>query len=72
MTRADAATAARQARTEARRERIALVAAMRLHPGPDWRLDGYVTSRQAAERLGVCQRTVERYRAECRRAGMLP
>jgi hypothetical protein len=61
-----------RALTEARQERIELVAAMRLWPGPESvPLPGYVTSRQAAERLGVTRRTVERYRAVLR-AGMLP
>ena len=72
MTRTDAAALGRQARIEARAERVALVAAMRLWPGPESvPLPGYVTSAQAAQRIGVCQRTVERYRAVLR-AGMLP
>jgi hypothetical protein len=53
--------------TEARRERIELLAAMRLWPGPESvPLPGYVTSAQAAERIGVTRRTVERYRAVLR------
>jgi hypothetical protein len=79
MTRDEARALARQALTEARLERIELVAQMRLWPGPDSvPLPGYITSRQAAERIGVSRRTIERYRAtlriagECRRAGMLP
>jgi hypothetical protein len=73
MTRAAAAALGRQSSTGARLERVALLAAMRLWPGPgDVPLPGYVTSRQAAERLGVSRRTVERYRAQCRHAGMLP
>jgi hypothetical protein len=72
MTRQDAAALARQALTEARQERIELVAQMRLWPGPDTvPLPGYLTSRQAAERIGVTKRTVERYRAVLRE-GMTP
>ena len=67
MTRTDAAVLARQALTESRLERITLLAQMRLWPGPDnVPLPGYVTSRQAAQRLGVTRRTIERYRAVLR------
>lgn len=67
MTRQDALALARQARSEERSERIELLAQMRLWPGPECvPLPGYVTSRQAAERIGVTRRTVERYRAVLR------
>jgi hypothetical protein len=67
MTRTDAAALARHALTESRLERIELLAQMRLWPGPESvPLPGYVTSREAAQRIGVTRRTVERYRAVLR------
>ena len=70
MTRTAAAARGRQALTESRQERISLLAQMRLWPGPDnVPLPGYLTSRQAAERIGVTRRTVERYRAVLRQEG---
>jgi hypothetical protein len=67
MTRTDAAARARHALTESRLERIGILAQMRLWPGPESvPMPGYLTSRQAADRLGVTRRTVERYRAVLR------
>jgi ParB family chromosome partitioning protein len=53
-------------RLSVRQERIELLAEMRLHTGSDPCPPGAVTARQAAERLGVTARTVERYKADLR------
>jgi hypothetical protein len=68
VTREDAAALGRQSRSGARQERIEILASMRLHHGYDQPPPGYLTSRQAAWRLGVSPRTVERYRAELKTA----
>jgi ParB family transcriptional regulator, chromosome partitioning protein len=58
------ATAAEKAPT-AREERIEFLSGMRLHTGNGRSVPpGEVTAREAAERLGVTPRTVERYKSE--------
>lgn len=57
-------------RTMAGQERLAELARMRLHvtcayPVPA----GYITSQEAADRLGVSRRTIQRYRKILRQAG---
>lgn len=48
-----------------RQERMQLLAGMRLHDGPEHVVPhGVLTARQAAEALGVSERTIERYKAE--------
>lgn len=51
-----------------RGERMEMLASMRLHDSDDSVAPaGYVTARQAAERLGVSTRTIERYKRDLRR-----
>ena len=72
MTRGAAAALGRQSRSEARAERIGILASMRLNDSYEPPAPGYLTSQQAAWRLGVSQRTVERYRAELKTATATP
>lgn len=64
-------TAARRGRGPGRaaRERLSQVAAMRLHAGSATTpLPGYITAQQAAERLGVSVRTIQRDKQRIREA----
>ena len=51
----------------ARAERVQAVGAMRMHDGREAvPFPGILTARQAAERLGVSTRTIQRYKRELR------
>lgn len=54
-------------RLTARQERIQVIAGLRMHHGPDPSSPGHVTAREAAERLGVTPRTIERYKRDLAR-----
>jgi len=52
-----------------RQERLELIASLRLHDGSGGPVPpaGFVTAREAAERLGVTVRTIERYKRDLRK-----
>lgn len=54
---------AERERTTTRQERMQVVAGLRMLDGPDPR-PGFTTAREAAERLGVTPRTIERYKRD--------
>jgi|HubBroStandDraft_2_1064218.scaffolds.fasta_scaffold22208_2 ParB family chromosome partitioning protein len=53
----------------ARKERMRVIAALPMHDSNDPVAQGRVTAGQAAERLGVTRRTIERYKADLATAG---